>query len=37
MIPVSPVQAPIQGKARESCCGGAPCFADWCRLECKAR
>ena len=37
MIPLSLVQAVVQEKAREACCGGAPCWADWCRLECRTR
>ncbi len=37
MIPLSLAQALVQEKARETCCGGAPCYADWCRPERRAR
>ena len=37
MIPISLADALVREKTRNGCCGGAPCCADWCRLECPKR
>jgi len=37
MISLALADALVREKVREACCGGQPCAAEWCRLECRPR
>jgi len=34
MIFLPLLEAVVRERKREACCGGAPCCAEWCRIEC---